>query len=149
MEIASIYKKELLESIPVVSGMNVDIMDVDENSIWLKAPLKTNFNYEGTAFGGSLNTLGILSCYLLAHHLMRKEGVEFKSLVIQDSSIKYIRPVRSDFTAKSFVANGQDLAFLKMLRKKGLGRISLSSKIFDDHSKLPCVEFSGRFVATI
>lgn len=149
MEIETIYKEELLESIPVVSGMNVDIVEVEAQRICVKAPLNNNFNYEGTAFGGSLNTLAILSCYLLAHHLMRQNDIKFNSLVIQDSSIKYLSPVTTDFKACSFLKEGEDKRFLTILQKKGVGRVSLTSHIFDEESGEPCVEFSGRFVATL
>ncbi len=148
MELLDKYKQQLLNSIPVITGMDIDIIKVESNTIELIAPLNTNINYEGTAFGGSINTLGILSCYLLSHHLLNESGVDFNSLVIQDSSIKYLKPVNGDFIAKSEVINKSDQFFIKTLKSRGVGRISLTSKIYTQNSNEACAEFYGRFVAS-
>ena len=148
MNLAQKYKQELLNSIPVVTGMNVELVKVDKTTIEIKAPLNTNINYEGTAFGGSINTVGILSCYLLAHHLINLSKLEFNSLVIQDSSIKYLKPIDGDFIAKSQVRLSSDRTFFKLLKEKGMGRISLESHIYPVGAKTPYAIFQGRFVAT-
>ncbi|MEZ4871082.1 MAG: YiiD C-terminal domain-containing protein [Bdellovibrionales bacterium] len=97
------YLDDLLNSIPVVKSLDVDVDHIGGNTVSLKAPLSTHINYEGTAFGGSINTLCVLSSYLLVHHLLKNAKLPFSHLVIQDSSIKYLYPVDKDFkaTAKS------------------------------------------------
>jgi thioesterase domain-containing protein len=142
------YKEELLSSIPVISGMDVDIIKIEEKSITLTAPLNTNINYEGTAFGGSLNTLCILSSYLLVHHALKSKNIPFSSLVIQDSSVKYLSPVHKDFKAQSIV-EGKDVDLLvKLIDRKGVGRISVKSEIKVGDSDEAKVVFQGRFVAS-
>tara|TARA_A100001015_G_C14938998_1_gene691744 strand:+ start:1135 stop:1467 length:333 start_codon:yes stop_codon:yes gene_type:complete len=110
MDLKSQYKAKLLSAIPVVSAMEVDIINIGIRELTLTAPLNTNINYEGTAFGGSLNTLCILSGYLLVHHIMHSEKIEINSLVIQDSQIKYLGPVNQDFYA---TASGSSIFLLK------------------------------------
>ena len=148
MSILERYKQELLSSIPVVAAMDVQIEDVKDNSITLGAPLNTNINYEGTAFGGSLNTVCILSCYLLVHHLLKSKDVGFSSLVIQDSQIKYLLPVNSDFSATSVVTPKSEEMLLKMLDRKKQGRIQVKSAVKTNDSDDNLVEFSARFVIT-
>ena len=128
--------------------MDVDIIKIEEDSITLTAPLNTNINYEGTAFGGSLNTLCILSSYLLVHHALKSKEVPFNSLVIQDSSIKYLSPVNQDFTAQSKVETKNVDLLVKLIDKKGVGRISVKSEIKIGDSPDAKVIFQGRFVAS-
>ena len=54
------YEKILISSIPVIKDMNIKITTLEVGNILLQAPLKSNFNYEGTAFGGSLNTITVV-----------------------------------------------------------------------------------------
>lgn len=142
------YQNELLSAIPVVSAMDVSIVKVDKREIQLTAPLNTNINYEGTAFGGSLNTICVLSCYLMTHHLVKSYGYKIDSLVIQDSQIKYLNPVDKDFKASAVPEDRSCDLFLKLLDKKGQGRLNLNAKITDDFGKT-LVEFNARFVAKI
>jgi thioesterase domain-containing protein len=142
------YKEELLNSIPVISGMDVDIIKIEDQSITLTAPLNTNINYEGTACGGSLNTLCILSSYLLVHHALKSKKIPFNSLVIQDSSIKYLSPVHEDFKAKSRVETRDVDLLVKLIDKKGVGRITVKSEIKVGDSKVANVVFQGRFVVS-
>lgn len=148
----SIYKQQLVDSIPVVTALGVDIEDVGDDFVLLRAPLDKNINYEGTAFGGSLNTVAILSCYLLTHHILKCNQVPFQSLVIQNSQINYLRPVTGDFYARSQISDQKDIQrFLKMLWQKKMARIELTSNIFSlqGDPQHPLVQFTGRFVACL
>ena len=142
------YKRQLLNSIPVVTGMEIDIKDISPKEISITAPLNTNINYEGTAFGGSINTLCILSSYLLTHHIVKESKLDLKSLVIQDSQIKYITPVQEDFVATATVSDSELKRFLTLLSRKGVGRINVSSVIRTANSQ-DLVHFKGRFVAQV
>lgn len=146
MSLLDKYKDDLLNSIPVVKAMDVQILDILDQSITLGAPLNTNINYEGTVFGGSLNTACILSCYLLVHHLLKSNNVEFSSLVIQNSTINYKFPVQDDFKAQAIVSDQSAATLIKMLDKKGLGRVEVFSNIFTQSSSEHLVDFKARFV---
>lgn len=146
MNLLDKYKAELLNSIPVVAAMDVQIKDISDNSITLGAPLNTNINYEGTVFGGSLNTACILSCYLLVHHLLKSKKIEFSSLVIQNSTINYKLPVQDDFLARAKVTSFAEQNLVKLLDKKGVGRIEVNSCISTVKNSDELVEFKARFV---
>jgi putative thioesterase YiiD len=56
--------QELLHSkIPITRAMGVKVEDYDGRRLILSAPLDANVNHLGTAFGGSLNALAVLSGY--------------------------------------------------------------------------------------
>lgn len=146
MSLLNKYKEELLNSIPVVKAMDVQILDIADESITLGAPLNTNINYEGTVFGGSLNTACILSCYLLVHHLLKSNKIEFNSLVIQNSVINYKTPVQDDFRACAIVTESAKNNLIKLLERKGVGRIEVNSSISTQSGALGLVDFKARFV---
>lgn len=149
-ELINKYREQLLHSIPVISGMDLKIKDIEPQSILIQAPLNPNINYEGTAFGGSLNTCCVLASFLLVQHLMRSRDIKFKSLVIQDSSIKYLQPVDGDFIAKSSVSDSSLKSFLRCLEKRGQGRIQIQAEVFNEKDlKQTKVSFQGRFVASL
>ncbi len=141
------YKTELLNSIPVVAAMNVEITDISADSIELSAPLDTNINYEGTAFGGSLNTLCILSGYLLVHHILKSRNIPFSSLVIQDSQVRYLKPVTKNFHARATINSANLESFQRMMRLKGKGRAQISSVISTSQGS-DLVAFEARFVVS-
>jgi thioesterase domain-containing protein len=142
------YKQQLLNSIPVVAAMNVDIQAVETNSITISAPLDTNINYEGTAFGGSLNTACVLSSYLLVHHFLNMNEVKFNSLVIQNSSVEYLVPVKKDFIAKSLIKQKNAEFLIRSISKRGKGRIEVDSVITTEDNSEVLVRFKGRFVVS-
>jgi thioesterase domain-containing protein len=140
------YQQELLRAIPVVDGMDIRIVGLSLDNLSLSAPLNTHINYEGTAFGGSLNTLCVLSCYLLIHHRLKKEDLDFNSLVIQDSQIQYLKPVNNDFMASAKFLNAE--SFLKTFERRGMARAQMKAVVTCDGLQVDLVQFEGRFVAT-
>jgi thioesterase domain-containing protein len=148
MDLKAKYKEELLHSIPVVKGMDLEICDISDESMTLSAPLSTNINYEGTAFGGSLNTTCILSGYLLVHHVLKTRGVNFQSLVIQDSSVRYLSPVTSDFFSKAVVDPRKVDRLVKTFSSRGVARIAIHSEIRRTGVDEALVQFVGRYVVS-
>lgn len=139
------YLRELTQSIPVTSNLDVEIAGITDHTVTLKAPLNTHINYEGTAFGGSLNTICILASYLAVHHLFRSQSVKFESLVIQDSHMQYLSPVTKDFLAEAHIEN-PDFT-LKCFKSRGRARASVNCVIkLDRGPDTIFCRFKGRFV---
>ena len=136
--------QELLHSkIPITRAMGVRVEDYDGQRLVLTAPLDANFNHLGTAFGGSLNSLAVLSGYgLLWLELQDSEC----HIVIRASSISYDRPVTGDIRAVCVRPAGEVLAeFKQTFRERGKARINLSATIEDQG--ITAVRFQGTFVA--
>lgn len=136
--------QELLHSkIPITRAMGVRVEDYDGERLVLIAPLEANVNHLGTAFGGSLNTLAVLSGYGLLWLEMQDMACH---ILIRESSISYDRPVRGELRAISFRPEAQVLLeFKKTFHEKGKGRVALTAEIEDDC--VTCVRFRGIFVA--
>lgn len=136
--------QELLhDKIPITRAMGVRVVEYDGRRLVLSAPLDANVNHLGTAFGGSLNALAVLSGYGL---LWLELGDDECHIVIRDSSISYERPVRGELRATCTLPDAEALAeFKRTFRQRGRARITLSATIEDEGAT--AVRFSGTFVA--
>ena len=130
--------------IPITRALGVRVEGYDGRRLVLTAPLTENVNHLGTAFGGRLYALAVLSGYgLLWLELRETES----HIVIRDSTISYERPVRGDIRAVCARPDEGELeAFRRNFEQKGRARISLSATIADEG--VTAVRFRGTFVAT-
>jgi thioesterase domain-containing protein len=136
--------QELLHSkIPITRALGVRVENYDGERLVLSAPLAANVNHLGTAFGGSLNALAVLSGYgLLWLELQEAEC----HIVIRESTISYDRPVRGEIRAICVRPEAELLAeFKQTFHEKGKARIALTATIADEG--ITCVRFRGIFVA--
>ena len=122
----------LHDHIPLTAHMGVVVIEYDEQSVRLSAPLEPNLNHRSTAFGGSLSTLGILAGWTLLHLRLQEAGIDNR-LVIQKSEMDFKRPAMSNLEA---VCTQTDLAewdrFKQMIVAKEKSRMTLVSEIFSD-----------------
>jgi thioesterase domain-containing protein len=129
--------------IPITRAMGVRVEDYDGERLVLSAPLAENVNHLGTAFGGSLNALAVLSGYGLLWLELREAECH---IVIRKSSISYERPVRGELRATCVRPEAGALAeFKQSFRQKGKARIALSATV-EDQGEV-AVRFEGTFVA--
>src|SRR4051812_27285912 len=100
--------QELLHGkIPITRAMGVRVVEYDGERLILSAPLELNVNHLGTAFGGSLNALAVLSGYGLLWLVLREADCH---IVIRESSISYERPVRGEIIAICVCPEAEALA---------------------------------------
>ena len=136
--------QELLHSkIPITHAMGVRVEDYDGERLILSAPLDRNVNHLGTAFGGSLHALAVLSGYGLLWLELKDNECH---IVIRKSTISYERPVRGELRAICVRPHADVLEeFKKMFHQKGKARIALSATIEEQGET--AVHFEGVFVA--
>jgi thioesterase domain-containing protein len=129
--------------IPLTKAMGVRVMSFDGRELVLSAPLDSNNNHLGTAFGGSLNALAVLCGYGL---LWLELQEAHPHIVIRASSITYDRPVRGDLTAVCYRPNEELLQnFKNVFAQKGKARIKLEAAIIEN--EIVAARFEGTFVA--
>lgn len=90
-------KNKILNEIPILKSMGIDVLELTESSSTLKVPLAQNHNHKGTAFGGSLYAAATAACYALLYNLQFKQNILNRDLVIAKGEIKYLKPVDQDF----------------------------------------------------
>ncbi|MEM9509579.1 MAG: YiiD C-terminal domain-containing protein [Cyanobacteria bacterium P01_E01_bin.35] len=135
----------LYEQIPLSKAMQVQVIEVTNNSVILAAPLQPNINHRSTVFGGSASALAILSAWTLVNFRLRSEGINSR-LVIQKNTMSYDQPITDDFDAICSMSDRQIWdRFIKILQRKQKSRIAVKSLVRCNQEVVG--EFTGMFVA--
>lgn len=130
---------------PVTQRLGVRLVDVRHGAVHLKAPFAANTNHAGTAFAGSLNAIATLSGWATVWLLLREHDIRGQ-VVIQDSSVRYLRPVTGDFEAVCTPPSDEAVRhLLDSVMRRGKGRIELTISVHDHRGE--AVRFHGRYVA--
>src|ERR671939_1452984 len=110
--------EELLHSkVPITRAMGVRVEDYDGERLILSAPLAENVNHLGTAFGGSLHALAVLSGYGLLWLELKEAECH---IVIRKSTISYEHPVQGELRATCVRPSAYALEeFKKTFHQKG------------------------------
>ena len=136
----------LHHEIPLSRQIGLTVAGYDGACLSLRAPLAPNINHKATAFAGSLTAVVTLAgwgtAWLLLHeHEMRG------TIVIQESTTRYLLPVGHDFIASCRVPDEREVErFLLGLRRRGKARLRLTVEIVDGGGRV-AVAFIGHYVA--
>ncbi len=135
----------LHEHIPLSLAMQVSVLEATPEQVILGAPLAPNINHRETVFGGSASALTILSAWTLLHTKITASGFKC-TLVIQRNTMSYDKAVTGSFSAKATAPSAEAWqSFTRMLQRKGLARICISSVLMQEGSAAG--HFEGDFVA--
>jgi len=119
----------------------------DDSGIVLSAPLGPNANHKGTAFGGSLFSVAVLTGWAWVTRYLAAADLAADA-VIQESTIRYLVPVQGVLRASLAPPTAAQIEkFGKMLQRAGRGRIRLRVDI--RHGEMLASEFEGVFAAAI
>jgi len=139
------YLEETLHTkIPLTKQMDVKVAGYDGRTLILRAPLDRNVNDKGTAFGGSLFSLAVLSGWGLLFLKMKEENL-LGDIVIHESTISYLLPITGVLEVRCSVPEDEAYTnLIERLRERGRGKISLEAD-FMIESKV-AVSFRGKYV---
>ncbi len=130
--------------IPLTRALGLRVDGFDDDTLVLTAPLAPNINHKHTAFAGSINAVVTLAGWGILWLIVADADMQGQ-IVIQDSEIRYLRPVKSDFTARCPLPNAAEVqTFMKVLQRKGRARLELSAEVWSDGQV--CATFHGRYV---
>ncbi len=130
---------------PVTQRLGVRLAGIRNGAVRLHAPFAANTNHAGTAFAGSLNAVATLSGWATVWLLLREHDIRAQ-VVIQDSSVHYLRPVTGDFEAMCSPPSEEAVRHLvESVTRRGKGRIELAISVHDHQGE--AVQFRGRYVA--
>ena len=131
----------LHEQIPLTRAMQVRVGSFDDRQLTLTAPLAPNHNHLGTAFGGSLAALAMLTGYAWLWLELRDRSAH---IVLSESTLQFRRAVRGEFRATC--RQPDDLAtFRETFVSKGKARLKLEVVI--EANGKTAVAFAGLYVA--
>lgn len=131
--------------IPMTKLMNLKIEDYNDKELITTAPLDININDKGTAFGGSLATMTIISSWSICWLISKELGFDSNNIVVIKNENSYKKPVTKDIICHTTKPTIEQLNILKeKLEKKKSASIKIYSKIIEDGEI--CVEFEGYYV---
>ena len=110
---------------------------VSDERVTISVPLSGNRNDKGTMFGGSVYSAMVLAGWKLCVEQAKSSGLS-GDIVVRDSSISFLRPMKTDLLATAIVRD----APRKTLRGNYAFDISVSASDADGKT---CVEFSGSY----
>jgi len=142
------YLQERIDrEIMLARPMGVIVESADELSLVLRAPLAPNANHKGTAFGGSLYSLAVLTGWAWLTRFLATRKLDAVA-VIQESSMRFLKPVHGEMRACLEIPAAADIdKFQKMLVRADRGRIRLQVKMHEG-SALATI-FDGLFAAAM
>jgi thioesterase domain-containing protein len=125
--------------------MQLHIQDYNQNELITTAPLDININDKGTAFGGSLSTITIISSWSICWLISQELKFDSKNIVVIKNENSYLKPVTKDIICHTIKPNKQEIQVLKeKLGKKGSASLKIKSQIIENGEV--CVEFEGVYV---
>jgi thioesterase domain-containing protein len=127
--------------------IGIVVESADDSAVVLRAPLALNANYKGTAFGGSLYSVAVLTGWAWVTRYLAARGLAADA-VIQESSVRFLAPVQGELRASvAAPSDAQIDKFRKMLQRAGRGRIRLRVEIIYDQAVAAL--FEGVFAAAL
>lgn len=125
--------------------MGLRVVANDENGFVVEAPVALNSNHLRTAFGGSINAVATLAAYGFLWVELNDAAAH---VVVAESSIRFLRPVRQTIRATCLRPDAKNLAeFRDQFIETGKARITLRVKVTE--ASETAAEFEGRFVARL
>ena len=148
MEFGVEYLQGLINrDIVLARPMGVIVEAAHDAGIVLRAPLPPNANHKGTAFGGSLYSLAVLTGWAWLTRFVACADINADA-VIQESSMQFLLPVTGELRAViAAPAQAEVDKFRKLLQRAGRARIRLRVEMHEG-DKLATV-FEGLFAAAI
>jgi thioesterase domain-containing protein len=136
-------EKFLHEQIPITRAMGLRVIAHDATGFTVEAPVALNSNHLRTAFGGSINAVATLAAYGFLWMELKDAAVH---VVVAESSIRFLRPVRETIRATCPRPDPDVLSdFRRHFSDRGKARITLQVKVAEAGET--AAEFEGRFVA--
>lgn len=143
-----ILENKLHNEIPLTKFMDLKITKYDEKELITIAPLNKNINDKGTAFGGSLATLTIISGWSICWLISKELEINSENIVVIKNEHSYRKPVTKELICHTKRPTKDEIENLKnkLLLKKSTS-IKISSQIIEDGEI--CVDFTGYYVIKI
>lgn len=131
---------------PPVAALQPAIDARHDGHLRLRAPLATNVNDKGCAFGGSLVSLMTIAAWGLVFLELAQAGIE-ADIYVADSRVRYLKPVFEDIVVDAAFDNSAERAALAdTLRRQGRASIRLTSESLLADGGV-AASFVGRYVA--
>ena len=141
-------QNKLYNDIPLTKIMEIKIQNYTNQELITTASLGININDKGTAFGGSLSTITIISGWSLCWLISKELGFDSNNIVIIKNETSFRRPVTKDIVCITKKPSKEEIEIVKQkLQIKKSASLKIQSQIIEDGEI--CVDFEGYYVIKI
>ena len=139
------FQEFLHQKIPVTKAMEFSVLEFAPSKVRILAKLEPNKNHHSTAFGGSISCLMTVAGWALMYaNIMETDPNAY--IVISKSNIRYLKPIKKDFTAECTLTNESDkIKLFEMYNKNNKGKLTIKVYCYEDGDL--AAEFEGQYVA--
>jgi len=137
-------QKYIESNIPMTKIMGMKILELSRESVCVAMPHAPNVNHQGSAFGGSIDSLFFVTSWAYVQLLI--EDIEpHPRIVGRRGKTTFSKPIKSDFEAKVLMPDEAAIqVFIDDLTLKGKGRIKAKAVV--EYEGEIAAEFEGDFV---
>lgn len=145
-DVTTRHLREVLQRMPPVQAMAIDVRALSETRLELQAPLSRNVNDKACAFGGSLASILTLAAWGALEAALHRRGVHAE-LYIAESSLTYLAPLYSELRASAVLPDAAQVdALLVKLAERGRGGLWLDAEAHAEDGTV-VARLRGRYAA--
>lgn len=140
------FEAECRRDIPLLTAMELSLVDYRDLVLTMEAPLAPNINNKGTAFGGSIASIALFGGWAVATLGFIDHGVDNTEIVVFKNEMTFERPARGHLVVKVTIDPDEFAACLAKLRSGTDERLRFDVRVEILHDDKRCATMTGRYV---
>jgi thioesterase domain-containing protein len=140
------FEAECRRDIPLLTAMELSLVDYHELALTMEAPLAPNINNKGTAFGGSIASIGLFGGWAVATLAFMDNGIDNTEIVVFRNEMTFERPARGHLVVKVTIDPAEFGACLAKLRGGSDERLRFNVNVEILHDDVRCATMTGLYV---
>lgn len=140
------FEAECRRDIPLLTAMELSLVEYRDLALTMEAPLAPNINNKGTAFGGSLASIGLFGGWAVATLAFIDHGIHNTEIVVFRSEMTFERPARGHLVIRVTLDPDQFRDRLAQLRNGSDARLRFDVRVELFHDDQRCATMYGLYV---
>lgn len=95
------FEAECRRDIPLLTAMQLSLVDYGELVLTMEAPLAPNINNKGTAFGGSIASICLFGGWAVSTLAFAEHGIADTEIVVYRNEMIFERPARGHLVVRA------------------------------------------------
>jgi len=126
--------------------MELSIVDYENLTLTMEAPLAPNINNKGTAFGGSIASICLFGGWAVSTLAFTDNEIHNTEIVVYRNEMTFERPARGHLVIKAYIKPEDFDACLARLKANDPSRIRMDIYVDLFHDDKRCAAMKGLYV---
>ena len=140
------FEADCRRDIPLLTAMELSLVAYRDLALTMEAPLAPNINNKGTAFGGSIASIGLFGGWAVATLAFMDHGIDNPEIVVFRNEMTFERPARGHLVVRVTLDPGEFQACLEELRRGSDERLRFNVSVEILHDDKRCATMAGLYV---